>query len=51
MIFNMDRLDDLYKAIKRLAIHYLPAEYEDLTQEITLNLWSKRTRATLMRCY
>jgi len=44
MIYNMDRLDDLYKAVKRLATQFLPAECEDLTQEIALKLWSKRTR-------
>lgn len=44
MIFNIDRLDVLYKAIQALANQYLPSEREDLTQEIALDLWSKRAR-------
>lgn len=44
MIYAMDRLSDLYKALKRLATYYLPSESDrdDLTQEIAIHLWSKR---------
>ena len=44
MIYEIQQLADLYKAVQRLAKQYLPAEFEDLTQEIAVNLWSKRTR-------
>lgn len=44
MIYDIDSLKDLYRAIKMLAKYYLPNECDDLTQEIAISLWSKRKR-------
>jgi RNA polymerase sigma factor (sigma-70 family) len=38
----------LYKAIRRLAMQIMPDRVDDLTQDVALSLWSKRSRLPAM---
>lgn len=44
MLYTIHSVDVLYKAIETLATQYMPADYDELTQEVAFKLWSKRTR-------
>ena len=42
MIYEIARIAELYKAIKIMATQILPAENDDLTQEVMTKLWTRR---------
>ncbi|MBX9722076.1 MAG: RNA polymerase sigma factor, partial [Candidatus Obscuribacterales bacterium] len=42
MFYELDRLEDIYKAVKILAQQILPAQCDDLTQEVLIKMWSAR---------
>lgn len=44
MLYNIQSADVLYKAIETLAMQYMPAACDELTQEVAFKIWSKRTR-------
>jgi RNA polymerase sigma factor (sigma-70 family) len=41
-------VEQLYKAIRRLAMQIMPDRVDDLTQDVALSLWSKRSRLPAM---
>jgi RNA polymerase sigma factor (sigma-70 family) len=44
MFYQIERIEMVYKAVEKFARQILPAEFEDLTQEIVMRLWSRRDR-------
>lgn len=44
MFYQIERIETVYKAVEKFAKQILPAESEDLTQEIVFKLWTRRDR-------
>ena len=41
-------VEQLYKAIRQLALQIMPDRVDDLTQDVALSLWAKRSRLPAM---